>query len=491
MQLTSVTNHISQRLIGGLTSAQDRINESVYKLSTGKRLSTFAEGAIDLSRIEYASSRILSLNAANSNIINAKNDLDLADIALIEISDLLARLKELSIQAATATITSAERDAVISEASSLRGEIDSLARYTETGNIKLVDGSYTAKGIQVGDQPSDTFYINLRSALPSVLGSFNSTGPTRGALTAAQTPAANTTSGSEDIVLTSRGSSVTIDVAANDSARAVATKVNALTSSTNVRAEAVTFAHLFSTNASSANYTISINSTNTSSFSISDSDVSDAVAKINLISATTGVSATATTDNKVLLLDDTGADITIENAAAGTDLDVQAVTSNGETTQGNAISLAAGASSNNDATRVIGTLQLNSHEAFSVSQSGDTSLAYATTETATLSSVETIDLSSSVTSSQSQDIIGDAIEQVLFIRGAVGAYLSRLNFADSHLNSELDQIEAYRSSLEDTDFAIESAELSKAMILQEVNTALLAQTVGSHKLVLKLIDNAA
>ena len=133
-------------------------------------------------------------------------------------------------------------------------------------------------------------------------------------------------------------------------------------------AEAVTFASLFSTNASSANYTVSINGTSTSAFAISSSDVTDAVSKINLISATTGVTASATAANKVLLQDATGDDITIENAGAGSDLDVQAIQSDGSTTQGSAVSLGVGASSNNDATRVIGTLRLFSHASFSVSQ---------------------------------------------------------------------------------------------------------------------------
>ena len=129
---------------------------------------------------------------------------------------------------------------------------------------------------------------------------------------------------------------------ANDSAKTVAGKINALSNETGISGEASTFAYLFSTNASSANYTIKINDTSTSSFAISSSDATDAVSKINLISATTGVSASATSDGKVLLHDADGDDITIENANSGTDLDVQALQNDGTTTQGTPFHLQLG-----------------------------------------------------------------------------------------------------------------------------------------------------
>ena len=189
-------------------------------------------------------------------------------------------------------------------------------------------------------------------------------------MAAAQTAATNSTVDGNDIVLSANGSTTTIDVAGADSAKTVAAKVNAVSNTTLVNADAQTYALLFSTNASSANYTISINGNATSAFAISSSNVTDAVAKINLISATTGITASATTGNQVLLHDADGDDITIENAGAGADLDVQAVQSDGATTQGSAVSLGVGGSTNNDATRVIGTLRLYSDSAFSVSQSG-------------------------------------------------------------------------------------------------------------------------
>ena len=61
---------------------------------------------------------------------------------------------------------------------------------------------------------------------------------------------------------------------------------------------------------------MTINGTQTAAFSISSNDVSDAVSKINAIFATTGVMASATTENKVLLTDADGDDILITNGSS-------------------------------------------------------------------------------------------------------------------------------------------------------------------------------
>ena len=99
--------------------------------------------------------------------------------------------------------------------------------------------------------------------------------------------------------------------------------------------------------------------------------------RFNLISSTTGVTATATTDNKVLLADAEGDDITIENADSDSGLKVFTVGLDQSTTAGSEVSLAA--ANGNDSTRVVGTLRLTSDNDFSVSQSGTASQGYLAT----------------------------------------------------------------------------------------------------------------
>jgi len=489
----SLSKGLAQNAIfRGLAESQKTINSSTKKLTTGSQINSARDGAADLSRISALSAQIQTLNRAVRNIDEALFDLETADAALDEISDLLIRMQEIAVEAANDATSANTRSTLSQEMSQLNRQVDLFAMSTSSGNQRLLDGSYTGKKIAVGAHPSETISSYLISADPDDLGSFTSTGPTREALSAAQTAGANTTTNSEDIILQSNGSSTTIDVADSDSAKTVAEKINALSYITRVTASAQTFAHLFSTNASSGNYTVKINDTSTSSFSISSSNVTDAVSKINLISSTTGITAKATTDNKVLLHDPLGGDITIENAQSGSDLDVQAVQSDGNTAQGaSAISLAAGAGSNNDSTRVIGTLRLTSDQALTITQSGNSALGYTLSNTPSMTNLNSVDLSTANTAASSIVILSDASKQISTIRGHLASIESRLDFAQSLATRQVDSKEVHISKINDVDFAAESARLAKAIVLQQTSSALLAQANASEELVMKLVESAA
>jgi flagellin len=258
---------------------------------------------------------------------------------------------------------------------------------------------------------------------------------------------------------------------------------------TGVSGNATTYALLFSTSGSSETYTLNINGSAVSSFSISNTNTTDAVSKINLISTTTGVSATATASNAVLLFDANGDDITIENTSANTNLDVQAVQNDGATTQGNAISLAETGST--DSTRVIGTLTLSSHESFSVNQSGSANLGYATTGVPSFSKLSDISMSSSITSENALAVIDGALAILGNISGAATAAYNRLEFSLSNVESHLIVLANAEGELTNVDYALESARLARAMVLQEVNTALLAQANAQQGLLIKLLKDAA
>lgn len=491
MQIYTNGYSMAGKAIQGINRSQDQIEQSMSRLSTGKRVSSGADDAVGLAMAIRFGAQIQSLSAATGNASKALALLETADAALNEVSDMMNRIRELAVVASSDALSTTDRTNIVIEAAQLETGIESVAANTSFNNERLLAGSFTGKQIQIGANAGETLSISIASSAPSGLGSYASTGPTRAALAAGQNSATNSTVDANDIVLTAKGATTTIDVADADSAKTVAAKINAVSNATQVNADAQTYALLFSTNASSANYTISINGNATSAFAISSSNVTDAVAKINLISATTGITASATTGNQVLLHDADGDDITIENSGAGGDLDVQAVQSDSATTQGSAVSLGVGGSTNNDATRVIGTLRLYSDDAFSISQSGSSSTGYATTETPSLSALSAIDLSSANSASSALAVIDGATKQIAAIRGNIGALESRLDFSSSLLARQIENFTLARSNIEDTDFAFESAALAKAMVSQQINTALLAQANAGASLVMKLLDDAA
>ena len=142
---------------------------------------------------------------------------------------------------------------------------------------------------------------------------------------------ANKTDATDDIIINGNSLTKTIDVLASDSAKLVASKINAVSGETGVVAEAKTHALLSSEYATDQTYSIRINNKTTGSFTISNTNVVDAVDKINSISGSTGVTAQATSDNKVRLSSSDGSDILVENESSLTALRVQAVGNDGVT----------------------------------------------------------------------------------------------------------------------------------------------------------------
>ena len=307
-------------------------------------------------------------------------------------------------------------------------------------------------------------------------------------MTPTTTATANDTTANEDSTITVNSVGTAIAATANESAKDTAVKINAVTATTGVTAKARSYALLASSSESSANYSVKINDTATSTFAISSTSVSAAVTAINAITATTGVVASATSDFKVLLSDETGADITIENESSGANLTVQAVKYDATTTQGSAVSLQANDS--NDASRVIGTLRLISDSAFSITQAGTAGQAYLATASATQTNLTTLNLTTVNNALDSLELVESALNQVSTERANIGGALSRLDSSISFLTRMREQKNLSISHLEDADISLESARLAKANMLQKANAALLAQANSDKDLILSIIRSA-
>ena len=462
------------------------VQTAMQRLSTGSKINATTDNVLALSSQYRLISEIKGLNQAAKNAAVGIAINDTADAALLEISEILQRLRELAVQGSSAAITSSTRVSLTSEATALSSLITKLAADTKYDGIPLLDGTFTTQSIQIGaNSTNGSLSHSIETVDPASLGAYVSEGYTRVPIAAAGTEPANNTTTNEDITV---GSS-TIEAVSAESAKDVAVKINAVSAATGVTATAETYAHLFSTSNSSETYSVEINGTSTGNFAISSTSVSAAVTAINSKSGTTGVTATATSDFRVLLHDIDGDDITIENETSSqANLDVLAVKRDGTTTQGNTAVDLAGAGGN-DATRVVGTLRLVSDSSFSVTQSGTSTLGYLVTGTATRSAVSSIDLTTSVKSGHAIETLDSALNQVSAIRSNLAAN-SQVLAASSSTNLGLTVAkQAGLSDIQDADYAAETAALAKAMMLRKANVALLAQAKAEEELVLTLLHS--
>lgn len=480
-----------------ITESRQEMELAMERLSTGSRINSAADDAAGLAMVERMTTQIRGLTMATKNANDGIALVRTVENALVEVSGMLQRMRELAVQAANATNSATERAFANNELNSLQLEISRVSANTRYNGTQVLNGTFSAKSLQVGTMSGEEINFTIDSVESALLGAYVMAGESSAgayaaatATTTGYTTATNLTDDADDITIVGNGKTRTVDIAANDSAKEVAKKINSVAGATNVFSMARTYAHLFSGSATSTAYQVSINGTSTAAFNISSSDVSDAVSKINAIYSTTGVMAAATTDNKVLLTDSDGDDLIVTNGSSGTDLDVQGVKSDGVTVAGSAVSLAANGSSNNDTTKVVGTQRLTSSSGFTVTQTNggtdDTWFANGTT-TAALESVAVVDISTQIGASYSIATIDGALETVSGMRGSLGTLQNRLTYSVSNLMKVTEYTIGARSRIQDADFAAETSRLAKAQVLQQAGASMLSQANASTDVVLQVL----
>lgn len=588
---TNISSLTAQR---ALAESNTELQTAMERLSTGSKINSAADDAAGLAMVQRMTAQVRGLAMAVKNANDGQALTQSVEGALGEVSDMLQRMRELALQAANGTNSSADRSFLQSEVNLLIQEISRVSANTRYNGELILDGTFLNKSLQVGIEEGENIIFSVESVAAEMIGAHTLVGNGQGAAAADQAPPSNSTTTNDDIEIFGFLGTVTTAASPGDSAKETAVKVNNLTGQTGVKAYAKTYASLYSATTTQKTYSIKINGYETGNFVIAEGDVESGVDAINQISGSTGVTASSS-DNKILLFDADGDDITIENSqtlAGHNDLRVQKVGEDGVITNtvGSAVSLAvAGA---NDATRVSGTLKLVSPNAFSidqkavnqvdtvtvgtlanynastgattvgdgtttvsldyssgapadidalladiqadsnygdllftVSKASSTTLAYtwkaagvpgatatfasagagdesiSTTTTgvaskgyytenaaaASLKNLTQIQVSTMVAAGDSISIIDAALDKVAQMRADLGAIENRLGYTISNLMNIAEKTADARSRLDDADFALESARLAKAQVIQQAGTSMLAQANQLTQLVLDLL----
>lgn len=150
------------------------IATSTEKLSSGYRVNRAADDAAGLKISEKMRGQIRGLNRASDNAQDGISLIQTAEGALNEISSILQRMRELTVQASNDTNVSADREAIAAEMYQLASEITRIATQTEFNTMKLLDGSFTSKHLQVGANTSQQIKVNIGCLTAASLGLWNS-----------------------------------------------------------------------------------------------------------------------------------------------------------------------------------------------------------------------------------------------------------------------------------------------------------------------------
>jgi flagellin len=157
-------NHNISSMIGqsALKGQQVSLSKSLEKLSTGMRINRASDDAAGLSVSETMRSRIRGMERAKSNAEDGIALLQIAEGATGEINNILQRMRELSIQSATDTMTTTERSYTNKEFGQLMSEITRISSSASYNGMTLLDGGATSFGVSGGS--SSVLHIGAGSS---------------------------------------------------------------------------------------------------------------------------------------------------------------------------------------------------------------------------------------------------------------------------------------------------------------------------------------
>jgi flagellin len=167
---TNIASINAQRNTSQVTT---RLARNYQRLSTGLRISTAADDAAGLAISERLRSQVRSLSQASRNANDGISLVQVGEGALNEVSNILVRLRELAIQSANGSSSTADKNTIKEEFDSLVNEINRIAQSTEFNGIRLLDGSASTVTFQVGINTSvgiDSLNVTLTPALSTTLG---------------------------------------------------------------------------------------------------------------------------------------------------------------------------------------------------------------------------------------------------------------------------------------------------------------------------------
>ena len=134
------TNTAAILTANALTKNERTMSQTMERLSTGQRINSAADDAAGLAISSKMTSQINGLNMAVRNANDAISMVQTADGALIEVSNMLQRMRELAVQAASATNTDTDRDSLDLEFEALTDEIDRIGETTQWNGTLILDG---------------------------------------------------------------------------------------------------------------------------------------------------------------------------------------------------------------------------------------------------------------------------------------------------------------------------------------------------------------
>jgi len=513
MSLVLDTNIASLNAQNNLSGSQASLSQALERLSSGLRINSAADDAAGLAISQQFTTQINGTNQAVSNANDAVSEAQTTAGALNTIVNNLQSIRTLAVEAANGSNSSSDRVALNNQVQQQVAEISQIAQQTTFNGLNVLNGTSGTTVYQVGANVGDTIAVSLgQGVAANQIGQYST-------LTGTAVPTGTQLTSTSTVTLSDGTSSVTVGPSANfvganlpyqgaDSAYAKAAAVNAAglqgltaTAATSV-ADTAAFGPITAatgTTPGQTTYALTINGTviygagNVVSGTLTGSQVAT---QINLFSGSTGVTASigngTTGPSGALILSNTdGSTInavqTINLGTAGTGGATAGVAGSG--TGATAVVATTGAGTSN-----YGKVTLTDANPVTITDNGtgggSAALGFVTGNATTLGTASLANQTVLTVAAANSTItsVDSALATVSAFQSQLGAIQNRFTSAVSNLTSTAQNLTQSRSTIQDADFAAETANLTQAQVLEQAGISVLAQANQQPQLILKLLQ---
>ena len=484
MAISVITNTASLNAQRNLTKSSAGLTQSMERLSSGMRINSAKDDAAGLQISNRLTSQINGLAVAQRNANDGISIAQTAEGAMQASTDILQRMRELALQSANGSNSSEDRGAMQKEVSALQSELTRISDTTSFGGQQLLNGTFGTKNFQVGSNANESITLTMSSTAAESIGGYKATlagaSDTGFGGVVAGTASTDSTIAAGNLTFTTNSVATTVGIIADSTAKEAAAAINLKSGTHGVSAQATTTMTLGVPSAS-GDISLTINGTAITATAATATDQEALAKSINDQSDTTGVIATYNTTDFTISLSDADGDNIYVGAYANSTTGNQTTTLKGMGAGAANVTLTEGGTVAGLAT---GQLSLDSSNTFSVA--GGTTLT-ATTQAAALNKVSDIDLKTEAGAQSALAVIDGALAQIDNSRASLGAIQNRFGHTISNLANIQENVSASRSRIQDTDFAVETAQMTKNQILQQAGTSILAQANQLPQAALSLI----
>lgn len=491
MALTVNTNIASLNTQRNLQSSSNALSTSMQRLSTGSRINSAKDDAAGLQISNRLTSQINGLGVAVKNANDGISLAQTAEGAMQQSTNILQRMRDLSLQSANGSNSTTERQALNQEVGQLKEELDRIANTTTFGGRKLLDGDFANVKFQVGSQANETIGFSISSTSAAKLGGneYGEAGTVAGKRVAAATNGVTAVLSTANFKISDgKGSTGGIAYGANASSKTIADAINTATADAGVGVTAVVKNEVtmggFNAGMQGDTVALTVNGKTVSVANFNGNDLTALKNQLNSSDAGVTVDFAANDDgtldkSKIVLKgnDDISFSIdatTATGAATGFDVSIN----------GAASAVVTDAATANIA---VGTVKLEGVSDFSFANAS-AQVFGAANGSSSVDSVANVDISTVDGAQDAIDVIDAALKSIDTQRADLGAVQNRFDNTIANLQNISENVSAARGRIQDTDFAAETANLSKNQILQQAGTAILAQAKQLPQAVLSLLQ---